>query len=145
MYQVLKAGGRLDSEFFPESIGRRSFATVEAYSAFLRKRRRRQVILFANYDARWSTNEHALLEELASIRPVQCHAGRGHGGGAHRPLRRLQGPAHLLAGRRIRRRPGQLIRDKCHHGRYASYAAADGVGAGSIDRAQRDGGPEGRR
>jgi hypothetical protein len=72
MYQVLKAGGRLDSEFFPESIGRRSFATVEAYSAFLRKRRVDSVILFNNYDARWRTNEHAMLEELTSIH--QCSA-----------------------------------------------------------------------
>jgi hypothetical protein len=66
MYQLLKAGGRLDSEFFPESIERRSFATTEQYSEFLRKRRVDEVILFANYDARWRTNEHAMLGELAA-------------------------------------------------------------------------------
>jgi hypothetical protein len=66
MYQLLKAGGRLDSEFFPESIGRRSFSSTEQYSTFLRKRRVDTVILFANYDARWRTNEHAMLGELAA-------------------------------------------------------------------------------
>jgi hypothetical protein len=66
MYQLLKAGGRLDSEFFPESINRRSFSTTDQYSAFLRKRRVDVVILFANYDARWRTNEHAMLGELAA-------------------------------------------------------------------------------
>jgi hypothetical protein len=66
MYQLLKAGGRLDSEFFPESIGRHSFAGSAAYSTFLRKRQVDTVIIFNNYDARWRTNEHALLEELAA-------------------------------------------------------------------------------
>jgi hypothetical protein len=65
MYQLLKAGGRLDSEFFPESIGRRSFPSSAAYSAFLRKRQVDTVIIFGNYDTRWRTNEHALLEHLA--------------------------------------------------------------------------------
>jgi hypothetical protein len=65
MYQLLKAGGRLDSEFFPESIGRRSFPDVATYSAFLRKRQVDTVIIFANYDARWRTNEHAMLDQLA--------------------------------------------------------------------------------
>jgi hypothetical protein len=64
MYQLLKAGGRLDSEFFPESIGRRSFPSAAAYSTFLRQRSVDTVIIFVNYDARWHTNEHALLEKL---------------------------------------------------------------------------------
>ena len=66
MYQLLKAGGRLDSEFFPESIGRRSFPSGAAYSEFLRKRQVDTVIIFVNYDARWRTNEHALLDQLAA-------------------------------------------------------------------------------
>jgi len=66
MYQLLKAGGRLDSEFFPESIGRHSFASSEAYSTFLRKRQVDTVIIFSNYDARWRTNEHATLDQLAA-------------------------------------------------------------------------------
>jgi MFS family permease len=64
MYQLLKAGGRLDSEFFPESIGRHSFPDTATYSAFLRKRQVDTVIIFANFDNRWRTNEHALLDKL---------------------------------------------------------------------------------
>jgi hypothetical protein len=67
MYQLLRAGGRLDSEFFPESIERRSFATLAEYSYFLRKRDVDTVIVFSNYDTRWKTNEHQLLEELAAV------------------------------------------------------------------------------
>jgi hypothetical protein len=66
MYQVLRAGGRLDSEFFPESIDRRSFAGESVYSTFLRKRGVDVVILFTNYDRRWKTNEHVLLDDLAA-------------------------------------------------------------------------------
>ena len=66
MYQILKAGGRLDSEFFPESIGRRSFPDTATYSTFLRRRQVDTVIIFTNYDERWRTNEHALLAEMAS-------------------------------------------------------------------------------
>jgi hypothetical protein len=66
MYQLMKAGGRLDSEFFPESIGRHSFPDPATYSAFLRKRSVDTVIVFGNYDRRWQTNEHALLDDLAT-------------------------------------------------------------------------------
>jgi hypothetical protein len=66
MYQLLKAGGHLDSEFFPESIGRHSFPNLATYSTFLRRRGVDTVIVFKNYDVRWKTNEHALLEELVS-------------------------------------------------------------------------------
>jgi hypothetical protein len=66
MYQLLKAGGRLDSEFFPESIGRHSFPSTADYSTFLRKRRVDTVIIFNNYDQRWHTNEHTLLEQMAN-------------------------------------------------------------------------------
>ncbi len=64
MYQLLKAGGHLDSEFFPESIGRHSFPDLAIYSAFLRRRGVDTVIVFRNYDERWKTNEHQLLEQL---------------------------------------------------------------------------------
>jgi hypothetical protein len=74
MYQLLKAGGRLDSEFFPESIGRRSFNSLAEYSEFLRKRDVDTVIVFTNYDTRWKTNEHELLDELAAA--DQCNAGQ---------------------------------------------------------------------
>jgi len=64
MYQLLKAGGRLDSEFFPESIGRHSFPDMTTYSDFLRRRQVDTVIIFNNYDERWRTNEHVLLDDL---------------------------------------------------------------------------------
>jgi hypothetical protein len=64
MYQLLKAGGHLDSEFFPESIGRRSFPDLAVYSTFLRRRAVDTVVVFRNYDERWKTNEHQLLEQL---------------------------------------------------------------------------------
>ena len=73
MYQLLKAGGRLDSEFFPESIGRHSFPSTAVYSEFLRKRQVDTVIIFDNYDTRWRTNEHALLEQLATDGTCSAH------------------------------------------------------------------------
>ena len=66
MYQLLKAGGHLDSEFFPESIGRRSFPDLATYSLFLRHRGVDTVIVFNSYDTRWKTNEHEMLEALVT-------------------------------------------------------------------------------
>lgn len=65
MYQLLRAGGRLDAEFFPESIGRRSWATTDDYAAFLESRKVDKVIIYHGYDARYRTNEHHLLEEMS--------------------------------------------------------------------------------
>jgi hypothetical protein len=65
MYDVLLAGGRLDSEFFPESMHRRSFAGVDAYHRFLARRRVDFVVVFDSYTARFHTNEHLLLQECA--------------------------------------------------------------------------------
>jgi hypothetical protein len=64
MYQLVRSGGNLDSEFFPESIHRRSYADVEAYSRFLRTRNVDYVIVFDDYDHRYDTNEHTLLKRL---------------------------------------------------------------------------------
>ena len=64
MYQLLQGGGRLDSEFFPESIDRRSWPTTYDYAEFLRERRVDFVMLWDGYDSRFRTNEHILLEEL---------------------------------------------------------------------------------
>jgi hypothetical protein len=66
MYQVLTHGGRLDSEFFPESFARRSWDTVEDYRSFLRKRKVDFVLIARLYDERERTNEHVLLERLVS-------------------------------------------------------------------------------
>jgi hypothetical protein len=66
MYQLVRAGGRLDSEMFPESINERSFRDVDAYAQFLRERRVDVVWIWASYDAGFHTNEHALLDRLAA-------------------------------------------------------------------------------
>jgi hypothetical protein len=62
MYQVLKGGGRLDGEFFPESLMRESFTDEVEYSAKLRDRKVDVVVLFDSY----GHNEGAMLERLAS-------------------------------------------------------------------------------
>lgn len=66
MYQVLTGGGRLDSEFFPESIDRRSFPGEAAYVRFLEGRDVDYVILFASYTRRYDTNEYDLLMGMAN-------------------------------------------------------------------------------
>ncbi len=66
MYQLVRASARLDSEPFPESIDRRSFASTDDYAAFLRKRDVQYVIVYDAYDRRYRTNEHELLRQLAS-------------------------------------------------------------------------------
>ena len=50
MYQIVRKGGHLDSEFFPESIDRRSWPDAQAYSGFLRTRRVDFVIVYDSYD-----------------------------------------------------------------------------------------------
>ena len=72
-YQLMRLGARLDSEFFPESIDRRSFAGQEAYSAFLRRRRVDFVMVWATYDRKFRTNEHALLDRMSHVAaPTAC-------------------------------------------------------------------------
>jgi hypothetical protein len=65
MYEVLRHGGNLDSEMFPESMARRSWPTADAYTAFLAKRKVDFVIITGGYDDLYRTNEHQLLEGLA--------------------------------------------------------------------------------
>lgn len=64
MYQLIRAGGRLDSEFFPESINRRSWPDARAYASFLAGRHVDLVVIYSTYDARYQTNEHDLLRAL---------------------------------------------------------------------------------
>jgi hypothetical protein len=66
MYDLIRAGARIDSEFFPESINRRSWSNATAYAAFLAARNVDYVLIFPNYDSTWRTNEHALLRQIAS-------------------------------------------------------------------------------
>jgi hypothetical protein len=65
MYQIVRNGGHLDSEFFPESIDRRSWPDPDAYSRFLRTRRVDFVIAYDSYDKTYKTNEHALLDQMS--------------------------------------------------------------------------------
>lgn len=74
MYQLVHAGARLDSELFPESIDRRSFPSTDAYVAFLRARHVQYVIIYYSYDARYRTNEHALLGALSTGASACAHA-----------------------------------------------------------------------
>jgi hypothetical protein len=64
-YQLLLAGARLDADFFPEDIQRRSWPSAAAYSRFLDGRRVDEVMLWWGYDRPYRTNEHALLRQLA--------------------------------------------------------------------------------
>src|SRR5262249_13574208 len=67
MYQTIQAGSRIDSEFFPESIDRRSWPNAAAYTAFLHRRGVDYVIVFRSYDERFRTNEHGILNTLVGI------------------------------------------------------------------------------
>jgi hypothetical protein len=62
----VRNGARLESEPFPESIDRRSFSSTDEYLAFLEHRRVDYVIVYDAYDARYRTNEHHLLREIAA-------------------------------------------------------------------------------
>ena len=66
MYQLIRHGGRLDSEFFPESIDRRSWPSTAAYQSFLAGRHVDYVLIYHAYDVRYATNEHALLNDLVA-------------------------------------------------------------------------------
>jgi hypothetical protein len=66
MYDVMRQGGMLDSEMFPESMARRSFGSAGDYTAFLAKRKVDFVVITSGYDRLYRTNEHQLLEGLAS-------------------------------------------------------------------------------
>ena len=50
LYHVLRAGGRLDSELFPESMAIRNFRDVDDYAALLCDRHIDQIIHYDTYD-----------------------------------------------------------------------------------------------
>jgi hypothetical protein len=66
IYHLLRAGGRLDSEMFPESMAMRNFRDIGDYEALLCARHVDQVLHFASYDRQRRTNEHALLDQLVA-------------------------------------------------------------------------------
>ena len=64
LYRVLRAGGRLDSELFPESMAMRSFHDRADYANLLCDRRVDQVIHYDTYDEARHTNEIAMIDAL---------------------------------------------------------------------------------
>jgi hypothetical protein len=66
MYQLIRHGARLDSEFFPESIWFGNFDSRSAYSDFLVRRDVDYVIIFADANERRPTNEGTLLPAMAA-------------------------------------------------------------------------------
>ena len=71
MYQALRRGAFLDSEFFPESFARRSWPNGEAYAGFLASRKVDFVVIYRLYDERHRTNEHALLDSLSCATRIE--------------------------------------------------------------------------
>jgi hypothetical protein len=70
LYQLIRAGGRLDSEFFPESIVRRRWPSAAEYGDFLRRRHVDYVMIWGQYDRVFHVNEPSRLAELAACRPA---------------------------------------------------------------------------
>jgi hypothetical protein len=66
LYQLIRAGGRLDSEFFPESIVRRRWPSAAEYGDFLRRRHVDYVMIWGRYDRVFHVNEPARLTELSA-------------------------------------------------------------------------------
>ncbi len=66
LYAVVRAGGTLDSEFFPEGLHRGPFSSPSAYSAFLRSRAVDTVVAFPSYTGRYTrSNEPELLRRMS--------------------------------------------------------------------------------
>jgi hypothetical protein len=64
-YAVVRAGGRLDSEFFPESLARRSFRDEATYARFLTARQVDYVVVDHRY-RKFRTNEEQLLTAMST-------------------------------------------------------------------------------
>jgi len=64
MYDVLRAGSRLDSELFPESMAIRSFHGPSEYASFLCDRLVDDVIHYNTYDTARHTNEALMIDAL---------------------------------------------------------------------------------
>jgi hypothetical protein len=77
MYQLIRHGARLDSEFFPESIGTAEFPDERSYSAFLVSRRVDHVLIFDSYARRNRDNERELLGRMARAARRCVAAGNG--------------------------------------------------------------------
>lgn len=69
VYQLLRDGGRIDSEFFPESIVRRRWPSAIEYGEFLRRRDVDYVMIWGGYARVFKVNEPDRLAELEACRP----------------------------------------------------------------------------
>jgi hypothetical protein len=66
MYQLIRHGAALDSEFFPESIWYGRFRDKQSYSAFLARRHIDYVLVFKTIPRDVKTNEAQLLRAMAA-------------------------------------------------------------------------------
>jgi hypothetical protein len=66
MYQLIRHGAKLDSEFFPESIYFGNFGSTRAYSDFLARRHVDYVLIFTDVKGRHPTDEGVLLRAMAA-------------------------------------------------------------------------------
>jgi hypothetical protein len=66
LYHVVRAGGRLDAELFPESMAIESFDSADEYARVLCERAVDRVMHFDSYDRARHTNEGAMLEALVA-------------------------------------------------------------------------------
>ena len=66
MYQLIRHGARLDSEFFPESIYFGNFGSTRAYSDFLARRHVDYELIFSDLGDRRITNAGPLLGAMAA-------------------------------------------------------------------------------
>jgi hypothetical protein len=74
MYLLIQHGARLDSEFFPESLVRRTWPSAGEYCQFLSARRVDRVIIYHHYDSGFHKNEQKLLAQLSSSDRNACSA-----------------------------------------------------------------------
>lgn len=63
MYDIVRAGGRLDSELFPESMAMRDFKDANDYQRLLCDRHVDQILSFDSYASR-GFNEQAILQKM---------------------------------------------------------------------------------
>ena len=73
IYQVVRHGGVLDSELFPESLHRASFGSRRSYAAFLADRRVQSIVVAPSYRRAYHSNEPRLVAAMAAS--GECTAG----------------------------------------------------------------------
>jgi hypothetical protein len=66
LYHVVRSGGRLDSEMFPETMAIRDFHDVPDYEQLLCDRHVDQILQFGSYDASRHTNERETITRLVA-------------------------------------------------------------------------------